>query len=237
MKRTLAHITLLLAVVLLGGCASTKITNHQVAATNENLVKPGKVYVYDFGATAADVPDESALADVAADTPAQSLEQIDAGRKLGSEIAKQLVDALLAADIPADRASASTVPAANDLVIKGYLYSVEEGSGAKRVIIGFGSGSADLKTAVEGYQMTSDGKLRKLGSGTIDSSGGKMPGMVLPAAVAVATANPIGLIVVGGAKAYGELSGKDKIEGKAKETGKAIAEHMEKRYKEEGWLD
>jgi hypothetical protein len=228
---------LLVTAVVAAGCATTKISNREVATAGEQLVKPGMVYVYDFGATAADVPAESALAEHAAGAPAQTLDQIATGRQLGSEIAKRLVDELRGRDISADRASTSTVPAADDVVIKGYLYSVEEGSGTKRVVIGFGSGSAELKTAVEAYQMNAEGALRKLGSGTIDSGGGKTPGMVLPAAVAVATANPIGLIVVGGAKAYGELSGKSQIEGKAKQTADAIAEQIEKRYKEEGWLD
>jgi hypothetical protein len=54
-----------------------------------------------------------------------------------------------------------------------------------------------MDTVVEGYLMTSQGLL-KLGSGTLSSSGGKTPGMVMPAAVAIATGNPIGLTVVGG---------------------------------------
>ncbi len=54
-----------------------------------------------------------------------------------------------------------------------------------------------MDTVVEGYVMTQQG-LRKLGSGTLSSSGNKMPGMIAPAAVAIATSNPVGLIVGGG---------------------------------------
>jgi hypothetical protein len=56
-----------------------------------------------------------------------------------------------------------------------------------------------MDTVVEGYTVTPQG-WRQLGSGTLTSSGSKTPGLVVPAAVAIATANPIGLIVVGGAK-------------------------------------
>jgi len=81
-----------------------------------------------------------------------------------------------------------------------------------------------MDTVVEGFAVTPQG-WRKLGSGTLSSSGNKMPGMVVPAAVAIATGNPIGLIVVDGMKIYGEASGKNTIEGRAKATADAIAEH------------
>ena len=55
--------------------------------------------------------------------------------------------------------------------------SVDSGSAIKRVVLGFGSGASDLKTAVEGSLMTERG-LRRLGSGEVDSGGGKTPGAV-----------------------------------------------------------
>ena len=52
----------------------------------------------------------------------------------------------------------------------------------------------------------------------------------------VATANPIGLMVGGAAKAQGEMAGKDTIEGLAKNTAKTIAERLRLRFKEQGWI-
>ncbi len=46
------------------------------------------------------------------------------------------------------------------------------------------------------------------------------------AAVAIATGNPIGLIVVGGLKAYGEASGRNTLEDRAKATADAIAAQL-----------
>ena len=111
-----------------------------------------------------------------------------------------------------------------DGVIRGYLVSVQSGerSAVKRFVIGFGAGTSEMDTVVEGYAVTPQG-WRKLGSGTLSSSGNKTPGMVVPAAVAIATANPIGLIVVGGAKIYGEASGRSGLEGRAKSTADEIA--------------
>ena len=103
------------------------------------------------------------------------------------------------------------------------------------MLIGFGSGAADLRTAVEVYQVTPDG-LRSLAGGTTNSGSGKTPGMVAPLAVFAATANPIGLVVVGGIKAYGQLSGRTTIEGDAKRTADEIAARFKEGAQREGWI-
>jgi hypothetical protein len=104
------------------------------------------------------------------------------------------------------------------------------------MLVGFGSGAAGLKTAVEGFQMTEQG-LRKLGSGTVDASGGKGPGAAAPAAVAIATANPIGLIVTSAVKVAGEASGSSTIEGRGKQTAKEISDVLRQRFEEQGWIE
>jgi len=226
--------TCLLAAVVAAGCASTKITNRQQLVTGK-LPRPDHVWVYDFAATAADVPANSALAGQASAT-SQTAEQIATGRQLGADIAAELVEQIRGMGMPAGRAPIGTIPQLNDIVIRGYLLSVDEGSAAKRVAIGFGSGGSELRTAVEGYQMTAQG-LRKLGSGTLDSGGGKTPGAAVGAATFIATANPAGLIVSTGMKVYGEASGSSKIEGRAKDTATEIAAVLKQRFQEQGWIN
>ena len=137
--------------------------------------------------------------------------------------------------LPAERASRQTTPQLNDIVIRGSLLSIEEGSAATRVGIGFSSGASELKTMVEGYQMTTEGP-RLLGSGELQSAGAKTPGMVLPLGVLAATGNPIGLVVMGGAKVAMEATGRSRIEGAAKQTAEAIADQLRIRFKEQGWI-
>jgi Domain of unknown function (DUF4410) len=226
----------LLAFVVAAGCASTKVTDRQRLVT-EKLPRPGHIWVYDFAATPAEVPADSALAGQHIEHPTpQTPEQIETGRQVGAQIATQLVDEIRGMGLPAVRASSRTTPKINDIVIRGYLLSIDEGSATKRVAIGFGSGASQLTTAVEGFQMTAQG-LRKLGSGTVGAGGGKTPGAALGVVGLIATANPAGLIVGGGMKAYGEYSGSSKIEGRAKATAKEIAEVLKTRFQEEGWIN
>ena len=129
-------------------------------------------------------------------------------------------------------------PQVGDGVIRGYIVSTEgggAGGAVQRFVIGFGAGTSEMDTVVEGYAVTPQG-WRKLGEGTLSSSGNKTPGMVVPAAVAIASGNPIGLIVVGGLKVYGEASGRNALEGRAKATADAIAQELRVRFQARGWI-
>ena len=68
------------------------------------------------------------------------------------------------------------------------------------------------------------------------SEGGKLPGIVLPAAVLAATASPLGLIVGGTAKATGEVTGRETIEGAAERTADEIAAQLKTAAEEQGWI-
>jgi hypothetical protein len=88
---------------------------------------------------------------------------------------------------------------------------------------------------VEGYQMTTNG-LRKLGSGTVGATGSKGPGMALGAATWAVTGSPVGLVVSGGLKVYGEASGRSSVEGRAKDTAKEIADFLKTKFQAQGWI-
>ena len=226
----------LLTVAVAAGCASTKVSDRHEYKGGK-IPRPAHIWVYDFAATPAELPANSALAGQHAEhaTP-QTAEQIAAGRQAGAEVATQLVEEIRGMGLPAARASSGTTPTINDLVIRGYLLSIDEGNATKRVAIGFGSGASELKVAVEGFQMTAQG-LRKLGSGNVDSSGGKTPGGAVGVTALIVTGNPVGLIVGTGAKAYGEYSGSSKIEGRAKATAKEIANQLKPKFQQQDWID
>ena len=233
--RPLIRAALALCVVAaLAACASTQVTSRQAYA-GAPLPRPDRILVEDFGATPGDVPPNSDLGAAAAGAEPQTPEDVELGRKLGAAVARQLALDLQNMGLPAVQAAGQAPPQPNDIVIKGNFYGVEQGSTGKRVLLGFGSGAAELRTAVEAYQMTPDG-LRHLAGGTTDSGGNKTPGMVVPLAVFAATANPIGLIIVGATKVYGEKSGKSSIEGAAKRTADEIAAQLKAGAEKQGWI-
>lgn len=225
----------LLAVILLAGCASAEVTTLQ-PYTGESLPKPERILVYDFTSNLEEIPASSPLRNQLAESSApETDEQIEMSRQLGAQIASNLVAEIQTMGLFASRAEAQTTPQAGDIVFKGYFLSLEEGSAAERMALGFGSGSADLKVQVEGYQMTEQG-LRFLGSGETEAGSGKTPGAALGLGVAIATANPIGLLVSTAAKSAGEATGSDTIEGAADRTAKLIAEKLQTAFQNQGWI-
>jgi hypothetical protein len=224
----------LLALVVVTGCASTDVTERQ-RYEGAQLARPDRIIVHDFTANPAEVPPESSFAAELAGAPMPTPEQIEVGRELGAQLASELVTELRAMGLPAVRAAGQPPPRPDDIVLRGYFVSVDEGKAGRRLLVGFGSGAAELSTAVEGYQMTAQG-LRPLGRGEVRSEGGKLPGMVLPVAVLAATASPIGLIVGGVAKATGAVTGSETIEGAAKRTAKEIAAQIRTAAEEQGWI-
>jgi hypothetical protein len=227
---------LVCALVVVTGCASTKMTNREILVTG-HIPRPATIWVYNFAATADEVPDNSALAgETDIDTTPQTPEEIAEGMKLGNEMATELVTKINAMGMPAQMASLTTKPQINDIIIRGYLLSVKEGNGVMRVVVGFGAGKSSLATMVEGFQVTANGE-RKLGYGTIDAGGNKSPGMVLGVATFLATKNPAGLIINAGMQTYNAASGNSGVSGRIKATVDEIADVLKKRFEEEGWIN
>jgi hypothetical protein len=229
----------LAVLVALAGCAGAKVTEtHPEAVQREKISKPEHIIVHNFSATAEGIPPDSPMAAkvVPPESPPSEAER-ELGRQLGAEVAKQLVEKINEMGLTAQVADQHMAPPhIGDLVLRGYFVSVDEGSMLKRVVIGFGSGSAELQTIVEGYLMTAAG-LTRIGSGMVDTGGGKGPGMIVPIAVTVATANPIGLVVGGAVKAGTEIAGTNDTRGAAKHTAGAIADVLKQRFQEQGWID
>jgi hypothetical protein len=237
--KIIRYITLCLFTLMLPDVyASTTITDRDEIVDGD-VPKPAHIWVYDFFATASDIPAESALAGQLSDNdPPQTAAQISAGRKLGADIGSELIKQFQAMGLQASRATAETEMQINDVVIQGYLVSEVGGSQKKRVMIGFGTGESELKAVVEGFQNTAGG-LRALGSAKTDSTegiAGKTPGMAVGVLSTVATHNPLGLIVSTGVKTHEEKSGGGKLEGRATDTGKKIADMLKKRFQELGWI-
>ena len=225
-----------LSIVLAVGCASTKVTERESKIGTEKLARPDRIYVYPFAATPTDIPPWSASANqYAQPNEPPTADELEVAREAGVLVAKELVTEIAGMGLSAAEGNSHSHPQVNDLLLMGYFEAVEEGSTAKRLALGFGSGATELRTAVEGYQMEQAGP-RLLGSHKLESEGGKTPGVIVPLALFAVTENPIGLIVMGGAKVATEATGKSKIEGAAKQTAAAIGGQLRVRFKEQGWI-
>jgi hypothetical protein len=187
----------LISLLLIAGCASTKDTSRERLATGD-VARPDRIWVDNFVTTPADVPADSTFARQFSEPSApQTDEEIASGRKLGNEIALNLVNRMTAQGLPVALGSTLRRPQINDILIRGYLLSIDKGSAVKRFVFGYGAG--EVKAAVETFQMTAQG-LRKLGSGTLESSGTST------------------------------------VQGRAEKIANEIADHLNERFHEQGWV-
>ncbi len=225
----------LLVLAVAAGCNSPKIQNRQPLVSGK-LPYPGVIWVHPFAATAAEVPADSTLAkNFLVEDAAKTPEQIAEGREIGKAIAEDLAGRIRDLGVPAKIGYRGAQPAVNDIVLRGYLISIEEGDANKRVGIGFKAGASNLETAMEAFQVTQNG-LRKLGSGTLASSSGKTPGVAVGAVMYAVTKSPAGLLVGGAMKVHGEESGKSTLQGRFDATTEAIAKLLEEKFREYGWI-
>jgi hypothetical protein len=63
-----------------------------------------------------------------------------------------------------------------------------------------------------------------------------MPGIAVPLGVAVATGNPIGLIVMSAVKVGREATGRSTIEREAQRTAREIAAQPRVAFQKQGWI-
>jgi hypothetical protein len=226
-------LTWMISLFVLVGCSSIKITQRE-EYVGDRLARPAQILVHDFVVTAEDLPQWSEVGQEYAGSQA-SMEDVETGRQLGRAMAKDLVKRIQKMGLTAAYATDDSPPEVGDLILVGYLSSVDEGSVFKRVVLGFGKGAAEISSHVEGYVATEQG-VRKLGSGTIRSNPRRAPGAILPVVLFVATANPIGLIVTMPLKVGQELTGRTKLEGVGRRMIEKVVEALEVKFREQGWI-
>ncbi len=234
MKIFMPAFSAILLAIVIAGCATTDVSSRH-PYRGPQLARPEMIHVHDFAASVEDLPRWALAEPYAVAGGSQTAEDLATGRRLGAEVAKELVARIRAMGLPTERAADRMSPKIGDLVIMGYFETIDPGSATERMAIGFGSGATDLRTVVQGYLMTERG-LQRLGSGEVDAEGSKSPGEAAPLAIALASGNPVGLIVSTAVKVEGEASGQSTIEGSAKRTADLIAQKLQEKFIEQGWI-
>ncbi len=237
MKQIYKGLTLLFAVVLMAGCASSEVMQRRSYAGGEQIPRPGRIIVYDFAATPQGVAPNSAISGryELVQRP-QSPQVIRLGQELGRRVAAALVRDILAMGLPAERANTGPPPNIGNLVITGEFVTIEEGSRGKRMIIGFGSGAGKLRTVVEKYQITAAGP-RLLKSLGITAAGGKGPGMAVPLIIVGGIfGRPVTAAAISGGINLLQELGPEKMQGAADRTAKAISKELRAGFRRRGWI-
>ena len=191
-----ATATLLMLIVAAGmGCAKAKVIPFNRVSEN-TIARPSVVLVYDF----ASIPSDVVVDSFGAQFERELTEEEQQAHATAGLLSENLVENLIKRGVHAERANSSTRPPLDALLIKGRFVSIDKGSAVKRMVIGFGAGSSELKIMVQVYQATRSG-LRRIVEAEAEATGSKMPGMAIPLAGGAAMGTAATSAVISGGMA------------------------------------
>jgi hypothetical protein len=224
-----------LALSGLAGCARTSVEGLNVQALG--LQRPQQIVVHDFAVSADAVTPDSAIGskivDMVKSTP-EAEQQMKIGQEVAKVVTENLVKEITKLGIPAVSADKATPVAGPSLAIEGQFLTVNEGNRLRRAIIGFGAGASEVRTLVQIFETTNDGKrLVEDFYTTVKSS--RKPGLGPMAGVGAAAGRAATSAVVstgvGVATAHSQT-----VEGDAKNTADEIAKQLKSFFIQQGWI-
>jgi hypothetical protein len=237
-KNTRRSMTAIVRVLMMGltatamGCASAGVTPNAGTADQSMLPQPGVVMVFDFAVRADDVMVDTLGAEFMSEGEILTEEEQTA-RETARSFSQSLVEQLRNEGINAQHANDGDVPPLHAILIKGQFMTIDKGSRLKRMVIGFGAGSSELRARVQVYQATQHG-LRRIVEAEAEATGSKTPGMAVPVAGGAAMGRAAtSAVISGGMNIARETSGA--MNPDAERMAKKIAERAKAFYVRQGW--
>ena len=217
------------------GCA--RVSTQDVNVRAVGLPRPLQIVVHDFalspGAVSLDSAPGSRLMEMTKGTP-EAEEQAKVGREVARVVTEKLVKEVSKLGIPAVAAASATPVAGPSLAIEGQFMSVDEGNRMRRMVVGLGAGASEVRTLVQVYETTNEGRrLVEDFYTTVKSS--RKPGMGPMVGVGAAAGRAVtSAVVSGGVGLATEHS--QTVEGDAAHTAEEIAKVLKKFFAEQGWI-
>ena len=226
-----------MGLVLAGMTACARVSTEDVTVRATGLPKPNLIVVHHFTVAASDVALDtgirSRLEQIVRETPAAN-EQFRVGQEVSRVLAENLLKEIQTLGIPAAPASLAQPVPGPTLSIEGQLLTIDQGNQTRRLIIGFGAGASEVRTLVQIYEMTREGRrLVEDFYTTVKSS--RKPGMGPMVGAGAAAARAAGSAAVAGA--VGIMSARSQtVEGDAKNMAHEITKVLARFFAEQSWI-
>jgi len=227
------RLLLLLPFLFTAACAGVRSTSGETFAEGMQLTRPPVLVVYDFAVSADDLAadlygEEFAITEDSTDR------EIESARRYARTLSERVVETLNSRGIDAKRADDATAPPMDAIVLTGQFVSIDPGSRVRRLVIGFGAGSREMRVQVQAFQVTEFGLMR-VAESEKEATGSRGFGLVVPATVSVATGG-VGIIAGVGASLITVREARAGGDADARRIAGAIADRAEEVYESQGWL-
>ncbi len=201
MKSVKILVLSILAIPLVA-CAGASVRSTEVGRP----VKPPVVLVFEFAIDPQDVV-VNTLGPQFATPEADDDKKRKEARKISAALAKKTVAALRAKRIPAEIGRIGGDAPMHAFMLRGQFVTVQGGSTAERMLVGFGAGKQQIRANAQVYQITDHG-LQQIVRGVVEAHGDSMPGMAVPVGVGAAAGKvATAAVISGGMNVVQELSG------------------------------
>jgi hypothetical protein len=226
-------------VVGVSGCAQTVVQPKYEQQTAGPVLRPGRVFVYDFSVTAADVSENqgffAAVRNSLSDTT--EYERVRAiGREVQTRMAEELVAGIRDLGLPAQRAPRGTPLPPDAIAVAGLFLDVDEGNRLQRTVLGFGAGQSTVATRVEVYAPAKSGPTKLL-EFTTHADSGSTPGALITGGAGAAAS---GGMTAGAAAANVGVSGvkgyRSQVEQMASRSADQAVAYLSQYFARQGWI-
>ena len=234
-RRSVGVLALTLGLAALVGCARTSVENVDVRAMG--LPRPQLVVVHDFAVSPSAVALDTAIGARLLEAMKGSPEA-EEQQKIGQEVARIVTDNLVAEivklGLPAMAASQAPPAAGSTLSIEGQFVTVDQGNRLRRAVVGFGAGASEVRTLVQVFETTPEGRrLVEDFYTTVKSS--RKPGLGPMAGVGAAAGRAATSAAV--STGVGIATARSQtVEGDARNTADEITKVLKKFFAEQGWI-
>lgn len=158
----------------LAGCSSAKVVSFEdVSKTPAS--RPTMVYVADFEEAPHSIQSEG----LGALRPVHSYVEEYKARSLVATMSSSIVQDLAKKGISAERLPANSPLPKQGWLVRGVFTKIDEGSRARRAIIGFGSGETDIEVTASIDDLSAGSSLEPLYRTQTDATSSEMPGAVV----------------------------------------------------------
>ena len=224
-----------LAVAGVSACGRTSVESVDVKAVS--LPRPQLIVVHDFGASASAVALDSAIGARVMEALKGNQEVQDhlkVGQEVGKVLTENLVKEIGKLGIPAVAAANATPVAGPTLQIEGQFVTVDEGNRMRRAVIGFGAGASEVRTMVQVFETTNEGR-RLVEDFYTTAKSSRKPGFGPMAGMGAAVGRAATSAAVSGGVGVATAHSQT-VEGDAKNTADEIVKELKKFFTEQGWI-
>jgi hypothetical protein len=226
-------------VVGVCGCAQTVVQPKYEQPTAGPVLRPGRVLVYDFSVTAADVSENQGFFAAVRNSLSDSTENervLAIAGEVRTRMAEELVAGIRDLGLPAQRAPRGTPLPPDAIAVAGLFLNVDEGNRLQRTVLGLGAGQSTVDTKVEVYALAGSGPTKLL-EFTTHADSGSTPGALITGGAGAAAS---GGMTAGVAAANVGVSGvkgyRSQIEQMTSRSADQAVAYLSQYFARQGWI-